>query len=211
MNGGCILEFEIGDRVVYPSHGSGTIVDIKDRSVLGEERTYLEVGLRASEMKVMIPVEETESIGLRKVVNEEAVEQCLELLSKEQSEMSSNWNRRFRANTEKVKTGDMFEVAEVVRNLTVRDVDRGLATTERKQLDETREILCSEISLALDIELEEAIQMVDEALAKSPDICAEEYLPQTTCADEDEESDDEDENEGSVDEDEESVDEEEEE
>ncbi len=183
------MEFSVGDRVVYPSHGSGTIVDIKERSVLGEERNYLEVGLKASDMKVMIPVDEAESVGLRKVVDEQAVDECLDLLASEQTQMSSNWNRRFRANTEKVKTGDIFEVAEVVRNLTVRDVERGLATSERKMLDETREILCSEISLALDIDLEEAIEMVDQALAKSPDVCADEFLDDVAEEDEEQQED----------------------
>lgn len=167
------MEFRVGDRVVYPSHGSGTVVSIEKRTVLDTECDYLEVSLKASDMRVMIPVEEAETVGLRKVVDEEAVAECLELLRGEQTKMSSNWNRRFRANTEKIKTGDIFEVAEVVRNLTVRDVRRGLATSERKMLDETREILCSEIALSMGITLEEAEEMVDEALEVHSDICEE--------------------------------------
>ena len=123
-------------------------------------------------MKVMIPVDEAETVGLRKVVDEETVEKCLDLLGADTTEMSSNWNRRFRANTEKVKTGDIFEVAEVVRNLTVRDKRRGLATSERKMLDETREILCSEVALSLDHDLEKAEELIDEALSHNPDIKA---------------------------------------
>lgn len=167
------MEFRVGDRVVYPSHGSGTVVSIEKRTVLDTECDYLEVSLKASDMRVMIPVEEAETVGLRKVVGEEAVTECLDLLRAEETKMSSNWNRRFRANTEKIKTGDIFEVAEVVRNLTVRDVRRGLATSERKMLDETREILCSEIALSMGISLEEAEEMVDEALEDSPHISEE--------------------------------------
>jgi len=168
------LEFKVGDRVVYPSHGSGTIKNIETKEVLGSECKYLEVSLKASDMKVMIPVDEAETVGLRKVVDREDVEKCLSLLGEEQSEMSSNWNRRYRANTEKVKTGDIFEVAEVVRNLTVRDERRGLATSERKMLDETREILCSEVALSLDIDLEEAEEMIDSALESSIEIMKQE-------------------------------------
>ena len=158
------MEFKVGDRVVYPSHGSGTIESIENREVLGEEHEYLTVDLKASDMKVYIPVEEAETIGLRKVVDRETIEECLELLCAATTKMSSNWNRRFRANTEKVKTGDIFEVAEVVRNLSMREQERGLATSERKMLDETREILCSEIALSLDMDLENANRIVDEAL-----------------------------------------------
>ena len=167
------MEFRVGDRVVYPSHGSGTVASIEKRTVLDTECDYLEVSLKASDMRVMIPVEEAETVGLRKVVGAEAVSDCLDLLRAEETKMSSNWNRRFRANTEKIKTGDIFEVAEVVRNLTIRDVRRGLATSERKMLDETREILCSEIALSMGVSLEEAEEMVDEALEESPHISEE--------------------------------------
>ncbi len=169
-DGGCDLEYKVGDQVVYPSHGSGTIKSIEDRTVLGTRCEYLEVTLKASDMRVMIPVEEADTVGLRKVVDEDTINECLDMLRAQQTKMSSNWNRRFRANTEKIKTGDIFEVAEVVRNLTARDEERGLATSERKMLDETREILCSEIALALDVNLEEANSIIDEVLSNNPHI-----------------------------------------
>jgi CarD family transcriptional regulator len=170
LDGGCDLKFKVGDRVVYPSHGSGTIKSIENRTVLGTKCPYLEVTLKASDMRVMIPVDEAETVGLRKVVDRDTINECLDMLRSRQTKMSSNWNRRFRANTDKIKTGDIFEVAEVVRNLTARDEDRGLATSERKMLDETREILCSEIALALDIDLEEANRIIDEVLSNNPHI-----------------------------------------
>ncbi len=173
MDGGCNLEFKVGDRVVYPSHGSGTIKSIENRTVLGAECEYLEVTLKASDMRVMIPVDGAETVGLRKVVDRDTIEECLDMLRSQQTKMSSNWNRRFRANTEKIKTGDIFEVAEVVRNLTARDEHRGLATSERKMLDETREILCSEIALAMDVDLEEANKIIDEVLTNNPHIDSE--------------------------------------
>ncbi len=168
-DGGANLKYRVGDRVVYPSHGSGTIESIEKREVLGEESDYLEVGLKASDMKVYIPIDEAETVGLRRVVDDETIRACLDLLSDDTTKMSTNWNRRFRANTEKVKTGDIFEVAEVIRNLTARDQERGLATSERKMLDETREILCSEVALSLGVELEEAIALIDEALGTQED------------------------------------------
>ncbi len=170
------MEFRVGDRVVYPSHGSGTIKSIEKREVLGEESDYLEVGLKASDMKVYIPISEAEAVGLRRVVDDETIRECLALLAEDTTKMSTNWNRRFRANTEKVKTGDIFEVAEVVRNLTVRDQERGLATSERKMLDETREILCSEVALALDVDLERAVELINEALGIEPQPVPEEEL-----------------------------------
>ncbi len=140
--------FEIGDNIVYPNHGAGTIVDIEVKEVMGEEKEYFVMKLPIGDMKVMIPKDNVEEIGLRNVIDEEMVESVYKVLAGEQSEMSQNWNRRYRANTEKIKTGDIFEVAEVVRNLTIRDIIKGLSTGEKKMLGNSRQILISELVLA---------------------------------------------------------------
>ncbi|WP_018249383.1 CarD family transcriptional regulator [Orenia marismortui] len=142
--------FEIGDRIVYPNHGAGTIVDIEEKEILGEKKQYYIMQLPIGEMKVMIPKDNVDDIGLRSVISEEIVPKVYQVLKGEQSEMSQNWNRRFRANTEKIKTGDIFEVAEVVRNLTIRDIIKGLSTGEKKMLSNSRQILISELVLAED-------------------------------------------------------------
>ncbi len=140
--------FEIGDNIVYPNHGAGTIVDLEVKEVMGEEKEYFVMKLPIGDMKVMIPKDNVEEIGLRNVIDEEVVENVYKVLAGEQSEMSQNWNRRYRANTEKIKTGDVFEVAEVVRNLTIRDIVKGLSTGEKKMLGNSRQILISELVLA---------------------------------------------------------------
>ncbi len=140
--------FEIGDKIVYPNHGAGTIVDIETKEILGEKKEYYIMQLPIGEMKVMIPKDNVSDIGLRNVIDANIIPKVYQVLNGEQSEMSQNWNRRFRANTEKIKTGDIFEVAEVVRNLTIRDIIKGLSTGEKKMLSNSRQILISELVLA---------------------------------------------------------------
>lgn len=156
--------FQIGDRVVYPMHGAGVIEAVEEREILGERKRYYIMRLPIGDMQVMIPVDGVEGVGLRQVISSEEMEQVLDVLRAERSKMSTNWNRRYRANTEKLKTGDIFEVAEVVRNLTLRDREKGLSTGERKMLDNARQILISELVLARDIAAAQATELLDEAI-----------------------------------------------
>ena len=156
--------FRIGDRVVYPMHGAGVIEAVEEREILGEKKQYYIMRLPIGDMKVMIPVDGVESVGLRQVITAEEMDQVLDVLRAERSKMSTNWNRRYRANTEKLKTGDIFEVAEVVRNLTLRDREKGLSTGERKMLDNARQILVSELVLARDMGASQAGELLDEAI-----------------------------------------------
>jgi CarD family transcriptional regulator len=144
-------------------HGAGVIVAIEEREVLGETQKYYIMQLPIGDMKVMIPLNAVEDLGLRQVISEEEVESVYKVLQGEETAMSSNWNRRYRANMEKIKSGDIFEVAEVVRNLTIRDAEKGLSTGERKMLDTARQILVSELVIAQNStkeEVEEAIQEI---------------------------------------------------
>lgn len=126
--------FKVGDKVVYPNHGAGTIVGIETKNILGEEKKYYIMKLPIGDMKVMIPVEKVEEIGVRNIIDEEEADNVLKLLKGDKSKMSQNWNRRYRANMEKLKTGDIYEVGEVVRNLTIRDHEKGLSTGEKKNV-----------------------------------------------------------------------------
>jgi CarD family transcriptional regulator len=140
--------YKVGDNVVYPMHGAGVIEAIEEREVLGERQKYYIMALPVGDMKVMIPMDSAEEVGLRQVIDDEGVKRVYEILGGEETAMSTNWNRRYRANMEKIKSGDVFEVAEVVRNLTLRDRDKGLSTGERKMLESARQILISELVVA---------------------------------------------------------------
>jgi CarD family transcriptional regulator len=160
-----IIMFRVGDRVVYPMHGAGTIEGIEQKEILGKTHKYYVLQLPISDMKVMIPVDNTEEIGLRDVIKPSQVPEVLNVLKQDSTPMSSNWNRRYRSNLEKIKSGDIFEVASVVRNLSARNKEKGLSTGERKMLESAKEILLSELILASDWDREEAVSIIEEILA----------------------------------------------
>lgn len=157
--------FKIGDKVVYPMHGAGVIESIEEKEVLGEKRQYYILQLPVGDMKVMIPINNGEGVGLREVIDWEGVERVLHILRQQCSAMSPNWNRRYRANLEKIKSGNIYEVAEVVRNLVKRDREKGLSSGERKMLENARQILISELVLATELEEEKAQSLLDGAFA----------------------------------------------
>ncbi len=157
--------FKVGDKVVYPMHGAGVIEAIEEKEVLGEKRRYYIMKLPCGNMKVMIPIDNIDEIGLRQVVDAKAVKKVLSILQDKESAMSSNWNRRYRANLEKIKSGNIYEVAEVVRNLSIRDKEKGLSTGERKMLETARQILISELVLAKEENEDSVRTMIDELFA----------------------------------------------
>jgi len=156
--------FNIGDKVVYPMHGAGVIEAIEEKEVLGEKQTYYIMKLPIGEMKVMVPTDNVEEVGLREIIDNESVSKVVEVLKGNKSKMSSNWNRRYRANMEKIRSGDIYEVAEVVRNLAIRDAEKGLSTGERKMLDNAKQILISELVLVQDTTEEEIEELLDACL-----------------------------------------------
>lgn len=156
--------FNIGDKVVYPMHGAGVIESIEEREILGERRKYYIMKMPIGDMKVMIPLDQMEDIGIRKVIDPEEVENVLEVLSSDLTKMHQNWNHRYRANMDMLKSGDIYEIAEVVRNLTLMDKEKGLSTGERKMLSNARQILISEIVLVAEISEEEASSLVETVI-----------------------------------------------
>ena len=162
--------FNIGDKIVYPMHGAGIIEGIEEREILGEKRKYYIMRLPLGDMKVMIPIDNTENIGLREIINEEEFETVVSILKGEKTKMSNNWNRRYRANMDKIKTGDIYEVAEVVRNLLLLDRDKGLSTGERKMLNSAKQILISEFSLVRNLNEEEAVELIYDMLKEENDV-----------------------------------------
>jgi CarD family transcriptional regulator len=160
-----LIEFEIGDSVVYPHHGAGRVLKKESRELFGETREYLTIKILHNDMTVMVPCENASKAGLRRVIDEETVQRVLCVLTSECSEMPKNWNRRFKHNRDKIKTGDIHELAEVVRNLAVREVDKGLSTGEKQMFVRAKKILASELMYALGKEEDEAEEYLDDLLA----------------------------------------------
>src|SRR5690554_5355444 len=145
-------------------HGAGVIEGIEEKEVLGEKKRYYIMRLPIGEMRVMIPTDNVADAGLRFVIDREGIERVIDILGQKGSEMSSNWNHRYRANMEKIKSGDVFEVAEVVRNLALREREKGLSTGERKMFDSAKQILISELALAQGTTREQVEASLEEIL-----------------------------------------------
>jgi CarD family transcriptional regulator len=161
------IEFELGDHVVYPHHGAGKVLKKEEMEILGERREYLTIKILHNDMTVRVPTENAALAGLRRVIDEETVKKVLDVLRDDVSEMPKNWNRRFKHNRDKIKTGDIYELAEVVRNLSLRESEKGLSTGEKQMFTRTKKILASELMYALDKDEEEAENYLDELLADS--------------------------------------------
>ena len=156
--------FKVGDKIVYPMHGAGTIESIEEREILGEKQKYYIMRMPVGDIKVMVPTKNAELIGVRDVIDGNVAESVLEVLGAEPTDMSSNWNKRYRDNQDKMKSGDICEVADVVRNLTFRQKAKGLATGEKKMLTNAKQILISELVLAESMTKEQVESLIDEKI-----------------------------------------------
>ena len=143
------VDFEIGDSVVYPHHGAGRVLKKEMKDVLGERREYLTIKILHNDMTVMVPTENAAVAGLRRVIDEETLQKVLAALQDRCSEMPKNWNRRFKYNRDKIKTGDIYDLADVVRNLAIREHQKGLSTGEKQMFTRAKRILASEMMYAL--------------------------------------------------------------
>jgi len=161
------ITFEVGDNVVYPHHGAGQVLKKEVKKMFGEEREYLTIKILHNDMTVMVPSENAGKAGLRRVIDQETVEKVLAVLQDEISEMPKNWNRRFKHNRDKIKTGDIYELAEVVRNLAIREHEKGLSTGEKQMFTRAKKILASELMYALDKDEDEAEAYLDDLLHAS--------------------------------------------
>ena len=157
--------YKVGDKVVYPHHGAGTVVKKEMREVLGEKREYMTIQIQHNDMVVNVPTENAERVGLRRVISEEMVNKVVKALSGSGTQMPKNWNRRFKHNRDKMKTGDIFELAEVVRNLSLRDHEKGLSTGEKQMFVKAKKILASELMYAKQMDEDQAAVWLDDILA----------------------------------------------
>ena len=153
--------------MVYPHHGAGQVVKKEEKNILGEVREYLTIQILHNDMTVMVPCANAGKAGLRRVIDEETVKAVLGVLAADVSEMPKNWNRRFKHNRDKIKTGDIYELAEVVRNLAVREQDKGLSTGEKQMYTRAKKILASELMYALEMGEEQAEEHLDDLLQRS--------------------------------------------
>ena len=159
------MVFEVGETVVYPHHGAATIEEIKTRTVKGEEKMYLKLKVTQGDLVIEVPAENVDLVGVRDVVDEAGLKKVFEVLRAPLTEEPTNWSRRFKANQEKIASGDVIKVAEVVRDLSRRDTDRGLSAGEKRMLSKARQILVSELALAEGTNEDKAEILLDEVLA----------------------------------------------
>ena len=144
--------FDIGDKVVYPHHGAAIVERREVKEAFGEKKEYLVLRLAYGDLTLMVPADNTEGVGLREVINDEEVEEVFAVLRKKEARMPTNWSRRYKNHSEKLRSGDIYQVAEVVRNLSIRDKDKGLSAGEKRMLSRARQILVSELTFALDVD-----------------------------------------------------------
>ncbi|HWL59532.1 MAG TPA: CarD family transcriptional regulator [Microbacteriaceae bacterium] len=159
------MQFVVGETVVYPHHGAAKIIEIKQRVIRGEEKTYLKLNVAQGDLTIEVPAENVDLVGVRDVIGQEGLDQVFEVLRTPHAEEPTNWSRRYKANLEKLASGDVIKVSEVVRDLWRRDQDRGLSAGEKRMLAKARQILVSELALAEKTGEEQAALRLDEVLA----------------------------------------------
>ena len=158
--------FNVGDKIVYPMHGAGTIDSIEEKDILGEKQSYYILKM-PSDVKVMIPTAKAEEVGVRNIIDKQSAEKVFKILSEDETEMEKNWNKRYRDNMDKMKSGDIYEVADVVRNLSFKQKEKGLSTGEKKMLNNAKQILVSELVLAEHASQEEVENLVENKITNS--------------------------------------------
>ena len=158
--------FNVGDKVVYPMHGAGTIDSIDKKNILDEEVEYINISMPGG-VKVMVPSNQASKQGLRNIISQNDVEKVFCVLETDETAMSDNWNKRYRDNMDKMKSGDIYEIADVVRNLSFKQKEKGLSTGEKKMLNNAKQILVSELVLAEHATQEEVEQLVENKINTS--------------------------------------------
>lgn len=156
--------FKIGDKIVYPNHGAGVIDSIEKKEFLGEEKEYFILKMPIGSMDISIPISNIDKMNVRDVIDKKSGDEVLRILDDDPTPMPDNWNVRYRENQEVIKTGDIFKIAEMVRNLAILDKEKGLSTTEKKLLNRARRIMASELVMAGSLEKEKAEEMIDESI-----------------------------------------------
>lgn len=155
--------YKIGDKIVYAIHGAGTIVDIQEIEILDNKETYYILQLPINDIKVSIPVSDSE--GIRSVISKEEGQKVIDILKSKRTDMSENWGKRYRENLEHIKTGDIFEIADIVRNLTILNEEKGLSASEKKMLNNAKRVMVSELVIVGSLTKDEANSMIEDAIS----------------------------------------------
>ena len=158
--------YNVGDKVVYPMHGAGVIDSIEEKEILGEKQSYYILKM-PGEVKVMVPTSKAEQQGIRNVIDKTEAEKVINVLEQDETEMEKNWNKRYRDNMDKMKSGNIYEIADVVRNLSFKQKEKGLSTGEKKMLHNAKQILVSELVLAEHATQDEVEALVDNKINTS--------------------------------------------
>ena len=159
------MKFEVGETVVYPHHGAAEIIEVSEKKSRGEKQKYLKLKVAQGDLIIQVPAANVEMVGVRDVIDRKGVKQVFDVLRAEFVEEPTNWSRRYKANLEKLASGDVVKVSEVVRDLWRRDQDRGLSAGEKRMLAKARQILISELALARKVDEEKASAELDKVLA----------------------------------------------
>ncbi|MBM3663306.1 MAG: CarD family transcriptional regulator [Actinobacteria bacterium] len=159
------MSFDVGDRVVYPHHGAAVITKREKRKINGSSTEYLVLVMAHGELTLSVPVDKADEVGMRPPIGKDEVDDLFDLLAKKDIREPANWSRRFKNHQEKLKSGDVYQVAEVVRNLALRDQAKGLSAGEKSMFIKARSVLVSELSFALDVDEDEAQQRVEAQLS----------------------------------------------
>lgn len=168
--------FKIGDNIFYPLHGAGTIESIEEQKILGEKRKYYVIKMPVGDVKVMVPTENAENVGVRNLVSNNIVSKVFKTFDTYIEDAVINWSKRYRDNMDKMKTGDILEISDVVRSLTFKQKEKGLSTGEKKMLTNAKQILVSELVLTNNMDKESIEAMIDEKMQKAYDKKMEELL-----------------------------------
>ena len=158
--------YNVGDKVVYPMHGAGVIDSIEEKEILGEKQSYYILKM-PGEVKVMVPISTAEQHGIRNIIDKSEAEKVFNVLEQDETEMEKNWNKRYRDNMEKMKSGNIYEIADVVRNISFKQKEKGLSTGEKKMLHNAKQILVSELVLAEHASQDEVEELVDNKINTS--------------------------------------------
>lgn len=158
--------FSVGDKIVYPMHGAGIIDSIEEKDILGQKQSYYILKM-PGEVKVMVPIAKADQVGVRNIIDKSSTEKVFNILSQDETVMDKNWNKRYRDNMDKIKSGDIYEIADVVRNLSFKQKEKGLSTGEKKMLNNAKQILVSELVLAGQSSQDEVEQLVENKINTS--------------------------------------------
>ena len=158
--------FQVGDKVVYPHHGAAIIKGLEEKEVYGQRKQYFVLRLSYGDLTLMVPADNTEEVGIRDVIARDELDKVFKVLRSKECRMPTNWSRRFKTHVEKLRSGDIYQVAEVVRNLARREKEKGLSAGEKRMLSKARQILVSELTFAADVEEQEAEKMLDQVLSR---------------------------------------------